>query len=315
MWRMIGFKELDEMPEKGGEGITGRKYNKGFIFAPRNMVSWDVDTVDNKGIPTNSFSSSPVTIDEFTKTVLTALDNDSATLISKFHYSLGRELDNKILLTIATHMAFSGLSNGNGDKVQRLLRTLHPRYITKYGGRKRAFAALSTCLSYLNQFMDELSSHYPQYFKDYMLAAREPIIGAGGSNLALPHIISWSGTRYMEQYGGLISIGGYEKRGSATISLESLTSALKEELETEEIHDSDLFAGYVGAKVHRNIVAVFRRYKASRWGVQPRKEEVKIIAPLELGLSNKDLAYLTNESLTRYKRILEKERVTHPIIK
>lgn len=312
MWRMVGFRELDEMPDKGEEGVSGRKYSKGLLYAPRSMVTWDVDTVDNHSIPTERFNSRPVTIDEFTKQILAGLEHDGATLLFQEGISTGRQLDTRTLMTIATHLTFGNTSNQNGDRVKGILKTLTPRYITQFGGRKRVFAALSVCLSYLDQYIEEMATHYHSFWKKYMPNSSESITGASGKNLAQPHIVSWSGTRYQDQYGGLVSIGGYEKRGTATLNLESVTSRLKDELGVEEFPDEALFASYQGANTRRDLVAVYRRYRASRWGVHPRKIEAHLIKPEELGLDQKNLAQLTEESASRYKKILDVERIVYP---
>ena len=312
MWRMVGFRELDEMPDKGEEGVSGRKYSKGLLYAPRSMVTWDVDTIDNKGIPTKRFNSRPVTIDEFTNNILTALEHDGATLLYSGGISTGRQLDTRTLMTIATHITFGSTSNQNGDRVKGILKTLTPRYITEFGGRNRVFAALSVCLSYLDQYIEEIATHYPRFWKNYMPSSSDTISGASGKNLAQPHVVSWSGTRYQDQYGGLVSIGGYERRGLTTLNLESVTAKLKEELKTDEFPDDVLFASYQGTKTKRDLVTVYRRYSASRWGVHPKKIEATLIKPEELGLTQKNLAQLTDESASRYKRILTREKIVHP---
>jgi hypothetical protein len=312
MWRMIGFRDLDELPEKGKEGVSGRKYDKGFLYAPKKLISWDVDP-DTPDIPIKPFSK-PITIEEFNSNILESLNYDGATLISSEGIAMGRELDTRTLLTIAKHIALSSSYKKNGRTIKDMVNTLSPQYVKAFGGRLLAFTSLSVCLSYLDEFRDELHTNHRQFWEDYMSKPLVPVIGAAGKNLAQPHIISLSSTRHKDQYSGLLTIGGYDRRSFSTLTLEAAMSEVKDEMGISNISDKDIFARYSSGKKTSDIIGVLRMYHAARWGAKPTKESF-IIRPSDLGLTHKNLSTLTEESFDRYSKILDKEKLIYPNIK
>jgi len=315
MWCRLGLHDLSLIGGSGKES-PGLRYDKGFTYVPRNLISWDAITDE---IPTVPFSSKPVTIEEFTIKIEDALHKDLATLIRpatgelEAAISINREIASRLLWTIGSHISLHMRKHGEDgeSRAKKLLKSLTPYFLDEYGGRIRVFTASSVCLANLDAYIEELSAHYPSQYKGYMKDAKSPLIGAGGKRLAEPLVMVWSNSLYGERFGGYVLIGGHEERGYITMSLRTIKSA--QNILRDSYKDEHLFARYQSATdTVREIVATFTAYKSQRYGTEPKLQFASLISPLDLGLSKKDLFDLTGKSFENYRKILDEKRKEFP---
>ena len=296
----------------GGSGkeTPGLTYDKGFLYLPRDMVSWDTKTDD---IPTTDLKL-PWKNEEFDGIIDHVLrDKDGATLMRRDGYSIGRMIATKILWNIATHVSL-GKHKGRDDQERRALRlsrTLSPRFVKDYGGRTDVFTAASVCLAHLDDYVTELRDHYPQHYREYMHDTRTPIVNSRGEVLAEPLVMMWSNTLHQERFGGYMLFGGYEEKGFSVLMLQSLRS-LTENMGPESFSGENLFARHEGANTTRDLVVTFRSFKSLRYGSTSNLKHASLLTPEDLGLSEDGLSMLADESFERYKKILEKEKRKFP---
>jgi hypothetical protein len=244
LWKMIGQKMANRLPEIDEEGATGKFDNKGAIFIPGGLVYRDVDEQKIRYETCGGMSGA-----EFRDRIRSIMRFDNATLLYPDGLAPSINLDSgffskaaRQILTYkkAVYRRKKTISRDISNEVNSgdIIRSHCPPYMKPpYGARTR----ISTCISIgpvdtpvyfaYCKAQHNLSADQSDRFATKLDRAVEPAGSKNGEILYPPYVIVCHDTRYKENsYTGLTRILGIGKFGEfATLTLEEATRQLMDE--------------------------------------------------------------------------------------
>jgi hypothetical protein len=297
LWKMIGEKIDNKLPEIDEEGATGKFDNKGAIFIPGGLVYKDVDEQKIK-YKTRGGMSGP----EFRDRIRSTMRFDNATLLFRDGLAPGINLDNgffskaaRRILTYkkAAYRRKKYISNiANEVSSDDIIRSNCPPYMKPpYGARTRISTCISIGLVDPPMFFSYCKAQYnfsteqSQQFARKLDRAIERTISGKGEILYPPYVIVCHDTRYKENsYTGLTRILGIGKFGEfATLTLEEMNKQLMHELKrkNQEFKPEDRCAEYAGS----TFGLILRIYAPTNPGKRSLNHSLSVISPpKDLGL-------------------------------
>ena len=311
LWKMIGQKRENRLPEIDEEGATGKFDNKGAIFIPGGLVYKDVDEQNIRYENCKKIGGP-----EFRDRIRSTMRFDNATLLYPDGMAPSINLDggffSRCARQILTYKKAAyrrkktiGRDIANEVSADDIIRSHCPPYIKPpYGARTR----ISTCISIglvdppvffsYCRAQHNLSTEQSDRFAKKLDRAVEPAVSGSGEILYPPYVVVCHDTRYKENnYTGLTRILGIGKFGEfGTLTLEEMTTPLMNELrrKKQEFKQEDCCAEYESS----SFVLILRVYAPTNPGKRSRHHKMRLISPQkELGL---DTDLIEKEARSRY---------------
>jgi hypothetical protein len=311
LWKMIGLKRQDMLPDVGDEGATGKFDNKGAIFIPGGLVYRDVD---EERIHYDTWTA--INAKSFRNRIRTAMRFDNATLCFPDGIAAGINLDSgffsKVARRILTYKKAAyrrkktiGRDVANEVGSVDIIRSQCPPYMKPpYGARTR----ISTCIAiglvdppmfYAHcKAQHNLSSRQSEGFVKKINVSVKPIKADSGETLFPPFVTVCHDTRYKpNNLVGLTRILGIGKFGEfATLTIEGVTKQLLKEIKRKrQVITADVYcAEYDGAA----YVLVLRVYAPTNPGKRSLAYAIRVVSPhKDLGL---DIGKIGQAACRRY---------------
>ena len=309
MWRMMGLRDVGEMPDKCQEGVSG-KGGKGGIFVPYSLQPWNKD---NDLIQLVEFASNPLSVSEFESRVQKELTKDGGTLLNQQGMASTYFMDElfdyhakRIILEVY----------GQDVKTNDISVSLSPGWMTDKGGRIEVFSPMVVCLNNLELYTQLIMEQNRFLDLNFTGEVSQPIIGEGDVVLAYqPRLVLYNCTRY-KGYSGTLLIcepaNGENVIKIRAITLESATNTLLgEELEGDKYPQDSYWGKYKWEKGTTETVCTQRDYSFTRWGVPPSRIKTTLIKPYKSGIPMDLLRPLADEAF-RSSKILDPLRREFP---
>jgi hypothetical protein len=312
LWKMIGLKRQDLLPDVNDEGATGKFDNKGAIFIPGGLVCRDVD---EQPIHYDTWT----TIDRklFRNRIRSAMRFDNATLCFPDGIATGINLDSgfysKVARQILTYKKAAyrrkkTISRSVADEVGSvdIIHSQCPPYMrTPYGARTR----ISTCIAiglvdppmfYAQcKAQHNLSTRQSEGFVRQLNRSIKPVKADNGETLFPPFVTVCHDTRYKQNnMVGLTRILGIGKFGEfATFTIEGVTKQLlKETKRKRQIITEDVYCAECDGTAY---VIVLRIYAPTNPGKRSLAHTIRVVSPhKDLRL---DIGRIEESARKRYK--------------
>ena len=291
LWRMLSFRQQDQLPEVNEEGATGKLDNKGAIFIPGGLVYQDVDEKQISYDPLGSLNELV-----FREKIRASMQYDNATLLFPDGLANSVNLDSGFFTRAARRIyTFKTAAFKRKQKIGRkipididsndIIRSHCPAYMDMpYGSRTR----ISTCVSigltdprmYFAYCKTEfnLSRRRLKTFAAGLDTAQERGETADGMVLYPPYVVVCHDTRYNQNsLTGLIRILGIGKFGEfSTFTFEILNNQLSGEMKRKKIDYSreHVFAEHAGTIV----LGLLRTYGPTNPGKRSLKNRLDLVS-------------------------------------
>ena len=245
--KMINLYKRGYLPLPNDEGATGALDNKGGLFLPGGLVMEDVD----KNLVLSPPNDKPLTKNQFTKQIVSAMQHDNATLMYKNKIYFGVNLHNGFFTEVASKILtikrFVVSSNAMPKKVnsEEITRYFSPLFIKPpYGARTKLSSCLGVCLSevrlYFIESTDKLKirkNEFTLIWRDLSKSLKPAKVKKSDTPLFMPHIVVCHTSRYLSSnFVGITRIIGFGGFGDyALLTFEKQSNKLKNDLKKSNI--------------------------------------------------------------------------------